>query len=524
MRYRILCTDGFAESGLAELKRRDNIEVESRPKLSHDELLGCIEGFDGLIVRSASNVSRDVIERGTNLKIVARAGVGTDNIDIDAATERGILVVNAPAGNTVSTTELAFTMIMSLARHVPQAARLMADGKWEKKRFKGTELAHKTLGIVGMGRIGREVARRALAFDMRVIGFDPYLSDDAFDSQGVRKVAIDELLGEADYITIHSPLTKETENLISAREIGLMKPTAYIVNCARGGIVNERDLANALREERIAGAALDVFTKEPFDGAMFKGLGNVILTPHLGASTSEAQDAVAVEAAAAVAQYLTEGMGPNAVNLAGADGRTWQKFKGHISLAEKLGALTSQLSGGRAKKVTFLAAAGLPRLIALAAIKGIFSATADGQITFVNAERAARDRGVAIAEEIVSEEVDFPGSIGVRFTSEEGEIEAWGTVLADGTTKIVRVGDYRVEMNPTGSILFIHNADKPGVIGRVTTLLGADGVNIAEMQNVRLRQGEDALTIIGIDGAAGAETLKRVEDEEGVTRVKLVHL
>lgn len=524
MKQRILCTDGFSKAGLKKLEEDANLEVEFRDKLSHDELLGLIEGFDGLVVRSASKVGRDVVERGQRLKIIARAGVGTDNIDIDAATERGIMVVNAPAGNTTSTAELAFSMLLSLARHIPQASRLMAEGKWEKKRFKGSEVAHKTLGIVGMGRIGREVARRARAFEMNVMGLDPYLSDEKFKALGATRATLDEILAEADYITIHSPLTPETENMISAEQISKMKPTAYIINCARGGIVNEADLAKALKEGRIAGAALDVYTKEPYEEKIFDGLENCVLTPHLGASTSEAQEAVAVEAANAISQYFREGLSPNAVNLAGADGSVWQKFRNHIALAEKLGTLASQLAGGGIARITLICDKGLPRLIALSAIKGAFSRVSDDQITFVNAEAAAKDRGVAIAEELAGKGSDFADSFGVKVTTDEGEFEAWGAVLADGTTKITNVGDWRVEIDPEGTILFIHNADQPGVIGRVATVLGKKGVNIAEMQNVRRSQGADALTIIGVDGEVGKDTLKSIAGEEGVTDVKLVHL
>jgi D-3-phosphoglycerate dehydrogenase len=288
--------------------------------------------------------------------------------------------------------------------------------------------------------------------------------------------------------------------------------------------VNERDLANALRENLIAGAALDVYTKEPFDDPMFKDLDNAILTPHLGASTSEAQDAVAVEAAAAVAQYLSEGMGPNAVNLAGADGDTWRKFRSHIHIAEKLGSMAAQLADGRARRISFLSAGGAPRIIALAAVKGALQASADDQVTIVNAEKLARESGVTVAHELVSEKADFADSLGVRIETEGSRIEAWGAVLADGSTKIVRLDDYRVEIDPRGTILFIRNRDMPGVIGRVATVLGAKGVNIAEMQNVRKRQGEDALTVIGVDGPVEAATLEEIGREDGVTAVSLVNL
>lgn len=304
MTYKILCTDGFASSGVETLRKNPNFEVMFEKSLSHEDLLAKIPAFDALIVRSASKVSADVIEAGKNLKIIARAGVGTDNIDVSAAQKRGIEVVNAPAGNAISTAELAFALMLSLSRHIVCAASLMRQGVWEKKKFMGSQLAYKTLGVIGMGRIGREIAKRARAFDMRVLGSDPYIDEKVFKEFGVTKCELNELCGEADYITIHTPLSKDTENLITMKELSNMKKTVRIINCARGGIVNEGDLAKALKEGVIAGAALDVFTKEPYDESIFNGMDNVVLTPHLGASTHEAQDAVAVEAAIAVQNFL----------------------------------------------------------------------------------------------------------------------------------------------------------------------------------------------------------------------------
>lgn len=313
MRYKILCTDGFANAGLDELKKNSELDVTFEKSLTHEELLQKIPAFNALIVRSASQVSKDVIEAGKNLKIIARAGVGTDNIDICAAAGRGITVINAPAGNTTSTAELTFGMILSLARKIPQAARAMAEGRWEKKKFQGVELAGKTLGIIGLGRIGCELARRAGAFDMKVVGFDPFITKDKLESLCVRHVPKEEIFRTADFITFHTPLTNETTNMVALPEMKTMKKTAYLVNCARGGIINEKDLAIALKEAIIAGAALDVFTTEPYEEPIFRALENCITTPHLGASTNEAQNAVAVEAAASVSKFFSEGLDPNTV-------------------------------------------------------------------------------------------------------------------------------------------------------------------------------------------------------------------
>jgi D-3-phosphoglycerate dehydrogenase len=523
MKYKILCTDGFSKVGLDEFKKVSFLEVTSIDKLSHEELVKKIADFDGLVVRSSSEVSRDVIEAGKNLKIVARAGVGTDNIDIDAATERGILVVNAPAGNSISTAELTFAMILAMSRHIPQASKAMGDGKWEKKKFRGNEIAFKTLGIIGLGRIGREVARRALSFKMKVLGFDPFLSKERFESLGVTKASLEEIYTTSDFITVHTPLSPETENLISAEELKKMKRNCRIVNCARGGIINEDDLAVALREGWIAGAALDVFSEEPFKGDIFKGLDNVILTPHLGASTSEAQDAVAREAASAIGQFFIEGLSPSAVNLP-SGAQDLQQFRSHIMLAEKLGSLVAQLGHGEIKRITFSATLSLPHILTLSAIKGVLSHSISDTVTLVNASNKARERGLGISEEIVSDMQDFAGAIGVKVHVNGNELAAWGAILPDGTAKIVSCVDYRVEIDPTGSMLFIQNYDQPGVIGRVSTLLGDHGVNIAEMQNVRKNKGSDALTVIRVDGDVPKETFENINNDPGVKRARLVHL
>lgn len=523
MTYKILCTDGFAEAGLQELKNSPLLEVVFEKSLKHEDLLEKIPAFDGLIVRSASTVSRDVIERGGNLKIIARAGVGIDNIDVEAATERGIYVVNAPAGNTTSTAELAFTFLLSLARHVPQAAASMTAGQWEKKKFMGNEVANKTLGIVGLGRIGREVARRAKAFNMNLLIFDPYVREDQCSALGGKSATVHEICKSADFITVHTPLTKETENIIAWRELSMMKKTAYIINCARGGIINEEDLAKALKENVIAGAALDVFTKEPYDKPIFQGLENVILTPHLGASTKEAQNAVAVEAARAVANFFSEGISVTAVNLPAGETQI-QEYKSHIQLAEKLGSLAAQLTNDTVKKITLLGPPTMPKILMLATVKGVLLRRGDNQVTLINASVKAAKHGIALSQDIVETGQDFAGAFGVLLEGEKDRQEAWGAVLEDGTSRVVMCDGHHVEISPEGSILLIHNNDRPGVIGKVSSILGDAGVNIAEMQNVRERKGADALTIIRIDDVPSDKTLEEIRKINGVERAILTYL
>ena len=524
MKYKILCTDGFSSAGVDELKKDSNLDVTFEKSLSHEELLKKIPKFDALIVRSASSVSEDVINEGKNLKIVARAGVGTDNIDIKSATKNGILVVNAPSGNTLSTAELSFAMLMSLCRNIPQAAASMKHKKWEKSKFKGVELAHKTIGVIGLGRIGKEVARRALAFKMDVLGYDPFLEAEKISDLGLKPATLDDIYKTADFITVHTPLTEKTKNLISFKEMQTMKKTARIVNCARGGIINEEDLAKALKEEVIAGAALDVYTSEPFDGESFKELNNCILTPHLGASTAEAQEAVAIETARAVSQFFQDGISFNTINLPEYSGDKLSEFRNHMILAEKLGVLAAEALGEPFGKFVFGSRKSIVPIVTLAAIKGSLKNIVGDNITFVNAKQIATERGIGVVEEVLGNEKDFSDIISVKLASKDVQQTVEGAVLSDGAIKIVKYLDYNVEVEPFGPILFINNDDTPGVIGRVCTVLGKHKVNIAEMQNVRKGKGESALTVIRIDDKVDKQVLTEVEKEKGVNKASQVCL
>jgi len=525
MKYKILCTDGFSQAGLDELAKSDILEIDYKKSLSHDELLGVISDYDGLVVRSSSIVSRDIIDAGNRLKIIARAGVGTDNIDIPAATERGILIVNAPAGNTISTAEFSFSLLLSLARHIPQSAAAMASGRWEKKRFKGNEVAFKTLGVVGLGRIGREVAKRGQAFKMKVIGYDPFLGDDKISALGVEPKAIDVLLKEADFITVHTPLTDETRGLISANELSMMKSSARIVNCARGGIIDEDALADALRDGVIAGAALDVYSVEPYDRDTFKGLENIVLTPHLGASTFEAQDAVAKEAASAVMQFFSDGMSFNAVNISGASPRDLSDFRRHMLLAEKVGSFASQIFTGELNSITFKSTFRATRMVALSALKGVLSNIVGDTVTFVNAMSVAVGRGIDIVEETISGEKSSGDLMGVRLSSSNGKIEVWGRIYSDETGKIVRIGECAVDISPRGTIIVIKNADTPGAIGKICTMIGTHGVNITGMQNVSdgIVKGY-ALTVIGVEEPLPTAAIEDVVSEDFISDVNVVRL
>lgn len=521
MKYKVLCTDGFSESGLNELKKNSYLEVDYYNKLTHEELIDKIPSYHGLIIRSSSEVTKDVIESGNNLKIIARAGVGTDNIDINAATEKGIIVVNAPSGNTTSTAELSFAMLLSLSRNIPQAAKSMSDGKWEKNQFKGSEVAYKTLGIIGLGRIGREVAKRALAFKMKVIGYDPHIEADTIKDFGITPVDLNDIYKNSDYITTHTPLNEKTKNLISQKEINMMKPSVRIINCARGGIVNENDLAKALIDKRIAGAALDVYTTEPFSNDIFKGLNNCILTPHLGASTAEAQEAVASEVAYTVAQFFKDGISSNAVNLPGVTEQSLSQYKQHIVLAEKLGTMCSQICEGNIESIIISSTNKVVPIVSLAAIKGVLKKCVNKDVSVVNARKVANDSNIKVVEEIISKKPDYEYKIGIRINDGcDNSATVKGAIFSNNIMKITSYDDYHVDIDPNGSILFIHNNDEPGVMGRVCTILGKYNVNIAGMQNVRKGKGKEALTIIRIDESIDGNTIQAIRNEKGVDGVK----
>lgn len=478
--YHILAADGIANEGIAQLK--ESFDVEVRDKISHEELLEIIPKFDALIVRSASKVTADVLERATNLKIIGRAGVGVDNIDVQAATERGIIVINSPDGNTIAATEHTFAMMLAVSRNIPQANQTMHAGKWDRKKFVGVELRNKTLAIIGLGKIGAGVAKRAQSFDMNVIAYDPFVSDERAKNLGVRMVELDELFRTADFITVHMPLTNKTRDMITLAQMKIMKPTVRLINCARGGIINEKDLATALTEKIIAGAAIDVFETEPLaEDSPLRTLPNIILTPHLGASTIEAQIGVSVDVAGGIIDALNNRPVATAVNLPHIPGHVLEKLAPYMDLGERLGRTITGMSkepiSSVQVKVNGKIAEMNSSLISTAVLKGILSSALDTNVNLVNANILAADRGIHLSEIKSSIARDFANLVTV---SANGNIVT-GTLFGNDR-RIVEINNFRVDVDPHARILICPHINRPGVIGAVGMLLAKYNINISSMQ------------------------------------------
>ena len=478
--FQILAADGIANEGI-ELLRKD-FAVEVRDKISHEELLEIIPNFDALIVRSASKVTADVLERATNLKIIGRAGVGVDNIDVQAATERGIIVINSPDGNTIAATEHTFAMMLAVSRNIPQANQTMHVGKWDRKKFVGVELRNKTLAIIGLGKIGAGVAKRAQSFDMNVIAYDPFVSEDRAKNLGVRLVELEELFKVADFITVHMPLTNKTKDMIALAQMKTMKPTVRLINCARGGIINENDLVTALTEKIIAGAAIDVFENEPLaEDSPLRTLPNIILTPHLGASTVEAQIGVSVDVAKGIIEALNNRPVATAVNLPHIPSHVLEKLAPFIDLAERLGRTITGMSkepiSSVQVKINGKIADMNSSLISTSVLKGMLSAALDTNVNLVNANILAAERGIHLSEIKSNIARDFANLVTV---SANGNIVT-GTLFGN-EGRIVSINNFRVDVDPHARILICPHINRPGVIGSVGMLLAKHNINISSMQ------------------------------------------
>jgi D-3-phosphoglycerate dehydrogenase len=521
---RVLVAENIGTSGVELLKRHFDVDVGVNGDIA--ERIG---DYDGLIVRSATKVTAELIERAPNLKVIGRAGVGVDTIDVDAATERGIAVLTAPAGNTISAAELTLALTLALARRVPAADRSMKAGQWDRKSFSGTELYGKTLGLVGAGRIGGEVAKRARAFGMQVVAFDPFLIAERALTLGIERVELEELLRRADVVSLHVPLTDATAGLLGDRELALMKPTAVIINAARGGVVSEAALVRALQAKQIGGAALDVFEQEPLPADHpLRSLDNVILTPHLGASTAEAQQNVALEIAEAVRAALIDGDLARAVNAPGLGGEEMRRLRPLLELAERLGALASALADGGLVRVEMryagAAANGLRLLTATALCGALSRIVGANAVNTVNALHVAAAHGIRVDQIHLDSRGAFAEQIEIRVTTDAGETRVAGALLGDSHPRIMGIDDFRVDMPPRGTLLVLRNQDVPGVIGRVGTVLGDAGINIAGYHQSRLDAGGDALAVVNVDGRvnpAVLESLGRLPEIHSVKQVQL---
>jgi D-3-phosphoglycerate dehydrogenase len=509
---RILVTEPLSDRGL-DLLREDH-EVDVRTELAGGPLAEAIPAYDALVVRSQTKVDAAVIQAGTNLKVVARAGIGLDNVDVEAATRRGVMVVNAPQSNILSAAEHTLALILALARNLPQADGALRSGRWEREGFQGVELHGKTLGIVGLGRVGTMVAQRALAFGMRLIAFDPYVSRERARELSIELMPdLGALLVQADVITIHLPRTPETEGLIGERELGLMKEGARIVNTARGGIVDEAALADALRAGRLAGAALDVFAEEPVTEHPLFELPNVVVTPHLGAATREAQDKAGAAIAEMVRLALRGEFVPYAVNVAAAE--VGEQVRPFLPLAERLGRLLTGLTEAPMRRLAVeyvgRVAEADTRVLTLAAVKGALTGVVHEPVSYVNAPTIARERGLQVSERRSPESQDYVNLIVVRAATEAGEVEVGGTLVGPrNAERLVRVYDFDVDIAPSEHMVFFRYEDRPGVIGSVGTILGEAGINIASMEVGRKEAGGLALMCLTVDSPIPPDVLDRI--------------
>ena len=529
---KVLVADPISQRGLDEIATRGELEVVVKTGLPEQSLIELIPEFSALVVRSQTKVTAAVLAAAKKLKIVGRAGVGVDNVDIEAATRRGIIVMNTPGGNTISTAEHAFSLLVSIARAVPQADASVKAGKWDRKKYEGVELYNKTLGILGMGRIGTEIARRAIAFGMRVLAYDPYLSGSKARSLQVELVEqIDELLPLCDFVTLHMPLTDETRHILDARSLALCKPGVRIVNCARGGLIDETALRDALATRHVAAAALDVFEVEPPPADFsLRGLDNVVFTPHLGASTAEAQENVGIEIAQAIRAALLDGEIRNAVNMPSIDAKTAAIVKPYLTLGDKLGRFAAQLAPNRNDRIVITyggKAVELPAddAITRSILTGFLKHTGGEEVNSVNVRSVAAARGIAVEEIKSTEQTDFNEWLHVAVWSGNTYVSIGGTFFgARNQPRIVRVNSNPVEATPSGVILLLENHDVPGIVGRIGTILGAHNVNIASMSLSRNEVGGRALTLLNLDSAPGGELLSKLLESGDIFSARVIQL
>lgn len=528
MTFKILISDPLSEEGIHPLREAENIEVEIKTGLPEEELFEIIDEYDGLLVRSQTQVTRELIQKAHNLKVIGRAGVGVDNIDLDAATENGIIVVNAPDGNTNSAAEHTMAMIMSLARNIPQAYMSIKDKRWERSAYVGVELRDKTLGIVGLGRIGAEVARRAKGQRMDVIAYDPFFSQEKAEAMGIEYGTLDEVLEKGDFITVHTPLLKDTYHIIDDEAFGKMKDGVRIVNCARGGIIDEDALYDALVSEKVAGAALDVFEQEPALDHKVLELPNVIATPHLGASTIEAQESVAIDVSHDVVRILSGGLARNPVNIPSVPRDVLRKIEPYFHLSEKLGLFLAHLGEEVVEEMNISYAGDLTAFeiapLTQNTVKGFLSRHLGSHVNNVNAAYLAERKGITIHEKKTRAARGFTNLMTVEIVTQNETYRVAGTLLNGLGPRFVKINDYSMDVVPEGHLLFIHHTDQPGMIGHVGTLLAENDINIATMQVGRETIGGKAIMTLTIDKPLTEEELELVRSVEGFDRVTAVDL
>jgi D-3-phosphoglycerate dehydrogenase / 2-oxoglutarate reductase len=513
---KVLVSDNLSQVGIDILKNA-GLEVDVKTGLSPEELKTIIGDYEGLAIRSATKVTADILSAAHKLKVVGRAGIGLDNVDIPVASQKGIVVMNAPDGNATTAAEHAIAMMMALCRNIPQACRSMKEGRWDKKKFMGREVTGKTFGVIGIGRIGAIAASRAQGLKMKTIAYDPFLPKEMAEKIGVELVDLQTLAKRSDVVSVHVPLTKETQNLVSAEFFANMKPEALFVDCARGGVCDESALYEALLNKKIAGAALDVFAKEPttLENSPLLGLENFICTPHLGASTSEAQEKVAIIIAEQIAEYLLKGVVTNAVNVPSVSDDVLAQVGPYLTLGEMLGNLHMQIAKGGVAEVNLEFGGGLAELntnpITVAFLKGLFTPIIRDAVNYVNAPIIARERGIRVIESKSDKSDDFINTLTIKVTTGEGENTLVGTVFGRKEPRLVRLNTFRLEAMMAGPMLLVFNKNVPGVIGALGTTLGASGVNISRMTVGREEKSNQNIILLSTDELVSKELLLKVK-------------
>jgi D-3-phosphoglycerate dehydrogenase len=526
---KVLVADPISQRGIDELSAGSGLEVRVQTGLGESELVQAIPEFHALVVRSQTKVTAPILQAATRLRVIGRAGVGVDNVDVETATRRGVIVMNTPGGNTISTAEHAFSLLLSVARKIPQAHASVQASKWERKNFEGTELYNKTLGIIGMGRIGSELSRRAMAFGMRVLAYDPYLSSTRARALQVELIEdLDELLPLADFLTLHTPLTPETHHLLNGARLTKTKRGVRLINCARGGLIDEKALSAALTSGQVAGAALDVFETEPLPAdSPLLGVPNLVLTPHLGASTVEAQESVGVEIAQAIRAALLEGTIRNAINMPNLDAKTLAIVGPHLRFGEKLGRFLSQISPRRVEtlhinysgKVNEVDTTAITRAI----LKGFLYLAGGDDVNEVNAPALAESLGLKVTESRRSAPGDYTDLLDLTAEAEGKTLSVAGAFFG-ATPRIVSINSRPVEARPQGVVLVLENTDRPGMVGRIGMLLGGHGVNIATMSLSRNQAGGRALTVLNLDTAPSDALLAEIRASEDIQSAQVVEL
>lgn len=523
---KVLAADGVSEQGIGIL-REAGFEVDVKDKLPAEELLATIGEYDALIVRSASTVTKEVLAAGKNLKIIGRAGVGVDNIDVKEATDRGIIVINSPGGNTIAATEHTMGMMLAMARHVPLANETTQKGEWNRKKYVGVELRGKTLGVVGLGRIGAGVAKRAQAFEMEVIGYDPYVTKERAEAMGIELVTLDEIVTRSDFITVHMPLTAETRNMFNKENMARMKKGVRLINCARGGIINEEDLAQAVKEGIVAGAAIDVYTSEPIPADFpLIGLPGVVLTPHLGASTVEAQVGVSLDVAEGICAALKGEPVMTAVNMAPVSPQVMKVIKPFFDLAERLGCMAGALADGAVRTIEAEYTGEITdvntKLLTTAVVKGMLNPILETNVNYVNAPSLAKERGITVREVKNKEAANFSNLITVKATTDKRTVTLQGALFGH-EGRIVAIDGYRVDVDPHKHILLCPHINRPGVIGKVGSIMGDAGINISGMQVGQMEQEGTNIMVLIVDNDIPESVIQQVTAVDGIFGAKLIN-